>query len=303
MTLTTMSTSSSTSRKVKSSFSKSPASASKKKASNSKRKAAATITPTKPPRPAGANFKITFGQYKGQTAADLPLNYIEWAIDEGVLISKLGLRNAIASLHPTIQDFRSLDQREYELKRRIPDWVFTECMNCFGFGLDMQRPAVGADESNVYPNKTEERKERRAALEAIEKMSNSGFLETIYQVPRAEKVSLPDPETSKPVDALRKQLDLFPNTEHLTGYEDHKSWKGFLVFDEDYEGTPDWSIDDEYKKRLEKCLDDIRAEHGVKMENVARWEVRNKHAKCLGGIQYVRYDVWDDQSAVWVGAK
>ncbi|THU78758.1 hypothetical protein K435DRAFT_786115 [Dendrothele bispora CBS 962.96] len=302
------SSSSKTNRKARSSPSKAPAfSIYKGSASRSASNPTHNATDSLP----GANFIINFGKYRGLPVSKIPAEWVDWAIEKGALRCQPGLQQAVTSYRSESEnrELRILSERENNLKPKLPEWFFNECMKAFGFGLTFEEQVMRADESNIFGGSgTEERETKKAALEAMEDMLkyDPGLVARTYQVPRVEGVSLPDPETSESVKAFRKELALFPKLYYLnrSGGDLERKTEGILVFDcPVWEGFPTWEIDDRYKRRLEKCFEDIKAEHGVSMENVARWEVRNTHAKYFDGLRYVGDGVWEDSSVMWLKGK
>jgi len=247
---------STSSRKVKSSSSKSqPSSTLKSAAAPKPRKA------TKSP----GGYKITFGHHKGKPIRDIPLPYIEWFVDSGALLSRTKLRTEISILYPYM-GVQSLDERDDALKRRLPAWIYTECMDALSKGLDYRISGQNASEV---------RDMRKKKLRIMEELVEEGRFLDQYQTPRAENTSLPDPTTSNSVAALKRELDLFPKVQGRGSEPTQEGWEEFIELEEDFMGnTGYWTLREPYKKRLENCLEDIRAEHGVKVEHLARWEIK-----------------------------
>ncbi|KIK67701.1 hypothetical protein GYMLUDRAFT_256542 [Collybiopsis luxurians FD-317 M1] len=228
-------------------------------------------------------YRLDFGKHKGQTVDSLPISYIDWLIEAEVLNSRTRLKQEIAAHYPNI-DLRSSRERWYAVRRRIPSWLYEECMAATG-------PADGSPTSNTLSDK-----ER---LQAMEKINDNHFLD-LYQTPREEYPTLP---SSDSVTTLLEALKKFPDVSRVStpdlmrvGY-----FEGYVEYRHDGPtGDTWWEMTASYKQRLQKCLTDIELEHDEKVRNAARWKVRDKHAQCLSGIYYVRDHGFDDKSAVWV---
>jgi hypothetical protein len=210
------------------------------------------------------SYKLTFGQYKGKTVASLPLDYIHVIIDEGRLDRSLALRQGLADFHG-ISDFRSLDNRDYALKKTLPTWFYDECM------LALDNAGLCASGSNL--SRADIRGLRKKRLNAMETMMKGNQFLDQYQTPRVENAAFPDPDGSRSVGALRDELNLFPNDIKDIGKMEQLKGLFCMVT---VGSVNVWKLTKEFEERLWKCLDNIETEHGRKVQNVARWKIRTK---------------------------
>ncbi|KAK7442466.1 hypothetical protein VKT23_016063 [Stygiomarasmius scandens] len=271
---------------------------------------------------AGGIYKFNFGMHRGKTIAEVPWDYIQWCIDEGVLESRFDLRIAveefqrqkrstasssrasqpIASSSRTSQSvpststsasLLSIDQRYAKLKQTIPEWLYDECIAVLEDG-----------QYDFLASPSQQRQRVLERLEILESMARSDFPK---QYPPRAPVSYTLPDGSKSVKDLRRALGKCPK---LLGSfrEPTADEKKYLEHHYDgFSGESWYTLAEGYRAVIQRCLKDVEKEHGMAGRQIANWEVRDKYAVCVGGINYAgsgknfsEHYNFVDQSAFWL---
>ncbi|KAF5364769.1 hypothetical protein D9758_009281 [Tetrapyrgos nigripes] len=299
---------------------KSPRKTASMSTSPSKRGSSSTNSPRTPRAGNPVDYKFNFGKHKGKSISEVPWSYIRWCIDEGVVANRLDLKVAVEEFQKqkrlgstsssprktqtttalraststaAAEPLLSIDQRRAQLKQTISEWLYDECL-----------AVLEAGEYDFMMSNSQLRERTLERLEKLEKMAKSDFPK---QYPLRPPATYTLPESSKSVKELRRVLSKCPNV--CGSFRDPtEEEKKYLVFHSDgFSGKEWYTISEDYEATIKRCLKDVEKEHGMGARQIANWEVRDKYAKCISGINYAgggknfcEYYQFVDDSTHWL---
>lgn len=228
-------------------------------------------------------YEFNFGKHKGKTLGQIPLNYIQWCIDEGVAKQRDDLLQALVEYQVTrgpavIPTLLSFEERKQALRRKLPAWFYDECEKAFDKAFDHELQAL-------WPS-TALRQLEHDKLDALEEMAR--VLAPRYPPRPSEAVSLPD---SASLDELRAVLALLPESawdiEELYQGLGVDATNSVMVHHDGDTGREFIGLTAQRKEYIKRCLEAIEREHGKDVRCLANWEVRDKvRSDTSSGICY-----------------
>ncbi|KAJ8086777.1 hypothetical protein PM082_005602 [Marasmius tenuissimus] len=279
-------------------------------------------TPISPKKPTAQTsteeYHFTFGKHKGKPLSLVPSSYVDWCVKAGVVDQYPALKNAIEASRGnrnsrTLSSSNSggpgqlsLEQRRARLKQLIPEWLFEACE-------DLLFPDRKNPDPWEWDDEDLERKKARV-LGEMEDIVKQDFMR--QYPPRPPKANYDEFFAQKDIcEAVARLIALvedYPDRSYdVRRYQKENERDPRIVDCYDAFTGDEWVVlSKDFRDEVVQCLNDVEREAGAKARKVANWLVRDKHAECIGGIEYTgggknqcEYSFWRDVSVEWLNIR
>ncbi|KAL0067554.1 hypothetical protein AAF712_005269 [Marasmius tenuissimus] len=236
-------------------------------------------TPISPKKPTAQTsteeYHFTFGKHKGKPLSLVPSSYVDWCVKAGVVDQYPALKNAIEA---------SRGNRN------------SRTLSSSNSGGPACEDLLFPDRKNPDPWEWDDEDLEQVKARVLVEMEDIVKQDFMRQYP-------PRPPKAN-YDEFFAQKDICEATIRIAATTSGAYQK---------ESERDPRIEDCYdaftgdEDEVAQCLNDVEREAGAKARKVANWLVRDKHAECIGGIEYAgggknqcEYSFWRDVSVEWL---